>query len=988
MDAFLTAYKGLNAEQKRAVDTIEGPVIVIAGPGTGKTQILTLRIANILRNTDTSPEQILAITFTEAGVIAMRKRLVSIIGKDGHRVRIATFHGYCEEVIKRFPEYFPRIIGSKPITEIDQVALIEEVLSADTWNILKPWGDPNLYVRDILSAISELKREGFRPDAFIELVSVQKAALLARDDLYYDKGAHKGKMKGAYVDELRVLEKNEELSRAYKSYESLLARNRSYDFGDMILEVMRAMEQEETLALLLQEESQYLLIDEHQDTNNAQNRIIELLASFHENPNLFVVGDEKQAIFRFQGASLENFHYFTHKYKQAVSITLRENYRSAASILSTADALIEGTQKLQGARGVEGRPIEVVTLSTEEEEHNYIANEITTLLKQEIAPHDIAILYRNNKEGARIGAVLAAHGIPYVIESDLDLLKDGDIRTLFTILEAVHQYGNIDPLVRFLHLPLLGIHPLDVYRIIQLASQKRIYSAIDIIIRDDLRKELKALTEDKLIAAGKLLQDLHALSQAEPALVVSERAFRTSNLLEVILKSPDREERLAHITAFFDFLMSLEHSGEMIDLKTLFKTIETMQTHGLLIKIKRTESVGKVRLMTAHKSKGLEFPYVFIAHVVQGVWGGKRIVERLKLIPQVYLQKESSVSENTEGDERRLLYVALTRAKEHAVLTLHERRADGKEVLPSTFIHEIEPILLEERTHSYTIESRYDKPVLTDTYGELPDIRAFVVDLFEKKPFSVSALNNYIACPWKYFYTNLLRLPTIPTIQQHYGQAIHKALEQFFRKRMEESIDSKFLNSAFEKTLRSLPLSRKDEEVLLERGTHALTLWYEHYKDHPSWNIPARFEYMMRNVFIDDIELMGIFDRIEFITDTSVHIIDYKTGKPKTRKQIETQSDGVEGNYFRQLTFYKLLTEAYQEGRFTMESAELHFVEPDEKGRFHAERICIDTDAVHTLTETLHTVFNEIRTLSFWDRYCGEAECEFCELKRMMHTAA
>jgi DNA helicase II / ATP-dependent DNA helicase PcrA len=982
MDPFTEAYTKLNTEQKKAVDTIEGPVIVIAGPGTGKTQILTLRIANILKKTDTAPEQILAITFTEAGVTAMRKRLVSLIGKEGYRVRINTFHGYCEEVIKRFPEFFPRIIGSHAITEVDQVTLIEEIIQSGNWNILRPWGDPFLYVRDIVSAISELKREGYTPQSYASLIQKEKEEIESKDDLYYDKGVHKGKMKGQYTDQFRLIEKNAELAEVYKQYEMLLTEHKAYDFNDMILEVLHAMESDESLTLLLQEESQYLLIDEHQDTNNAQNRIIELLASFYENPNLFVVGDEKQAIFRFQGASLENFYYFTKKYPSAVSIPLVNNYRSASTILNQADTLIPGVKPLISAREVSGKPIEVITLKDEHEEHDLIAARIKELINNNVPAHEIAVLYRNNKEALGIAQALSTQGISYVIESDQDILKDPDVAVLVTILRAVHHYGNTEDLVSYLHLPVLGLHPLDIYRLISTASQKRIYSVIDLLVRDEFRKEIKPYDDEALKKAAKILETLHTYARTESALFVAEQAFRESELLEIILKSPDWNKRLEHINDFFDFLSNLERREDRIDLSSFFKTLHTIKTHGLLIKMKRSETKDAVRLMTAHKSKGLEFSYVFILHMIQGVWGGKRIVERLKLLPSIYGGSEG----DAESDERRLLYVALTRAKEHVVITLHQARFDGKEVLPSPFLDELKQDLKIEENLVGTIPRTYTAVIQNDT--SIPaETTDFLLELFSKKAFSVSALNNYLECPWKYFYVNLLCLPSTPNIKMCFGQAIHKSIEQFFHRRKDEGATSEYLISTFEQEVHRLPVSAKDELELLEKGKKALLGWYKEHEHDQSWNLPARSEYMMRSVFFDEVELIGVFDRVEYLSDNLVHIVDYKTGKPKTRKQIEIKSDGVDGNYYRQLTFYKLLIESFQEGRFSLDSAELQFIEPDEKGKYHSESFVIEDEEVNELKDTLYRVFGEIRSLSFWNNHCSEKDCEYCALKRLIHPS-
>jgi len=344
---FEELYKKLNNAQKEAVDAVEGPVMVVAGPGTGKTQILTLRIANILKKTQAEPENILVLTFTESAATNIRRRLTEIIGVPAYSVSISTFHGFANEIIKSNPESFPTILGANNLTEIDQFKIIEEIILKTDLGFLKTFGDPTYYIRDIIKAISDLKREGISPEEFRVLAEKDKKFFDSRDDIYHDYGAYKGKMKLEAEKDQKYISKNIELAVIYEKYQIELRRLKAYDFGDMILELYKQFKKDENLLRSIQEQYQYILVDEHQDTNNAQNKIVELIMSFHQNPNIFVVGDEKQAIFRFQGASLENFYYFKKIYPSAKLIYLTDNYRSGQVILDLADSLIQSKDKLR-----------------------------------------------------------------------------------------------------------------------------------------------------------------------------------------------------------------------------------------------------------------------------------------------------------------------------------------------------------------------------------------------------------------------------------------------------------------------------------------------------------------------------------------------------------------------------------------------------------------------------------------------------------------
>src|SRR3984957_10695755 len=316
MTSFEERYKNLNDEQREAVDTLTGPVMVIAGPGTGKTEILTMRIANIRRTTKTPAEKILALTFTESGAVSMRRRLAELIGQDAYRVEISTFHGFANRIIRDFADYFPDIIGAMSITEIDQVGILRHLIDTLDLTKLRPFGDTYYYLRDILRALGELKQQGVSPSAFARIAAEEKETFYANPDLYNTSGKYEGKMKGKYDAGAKRIEKNLELVGVYEAYQAALRAAKQYDYSDMIMYVALALEEKEDLRRVLQDAYDYFLVDKHQDTNDAQNKIIEMLADGESvipsssrdlGPNLFVVGDEKQAIFRFQGASLENF---------------------------------------------------------------------------------------------------------------------------------------------------------------------------------------------------------------------------------------------------------------------------------------------------------------------------------------------------------------------------------------------------------------------------------------------------------------------------------------------------------------------------------------------------------------------------------------------------------------------------------------------------------------------------------------------------------
>ncbi len=303
-------YKKLNKAQKLAVDTIDGPVMVVAGPGTGKTQILTLRIANILKQTQVGPENILALTFTEAGAKEMRRRLRTIIGNTADKVRIHTYHGFAASVIAEHNDHFPHLAGTKQLTETEAEVFIREILEEPDLARLRPLGNPDFYIPKIISTIGTAKKEAWTPEIIKSFAKTEIDRIRNDDSSISSRGARKGALKADALKQIDKCERTVLFADVYQKYEAKKKVKRKVDFDDLIGELLLALERDELLRQILQEKFQYLLIDEHQDTNDSQNMLVKIIADFFDEPNLFVVGDEKQAIYRFQGASVENFIKF------------------------------------------------------------------------------------------------------------------------------------------------------------------------------------------------------------------------------------------------------------------------------------------------------------------------------------------------------------------------------------------------------------------------------------------------------------------------------------------------------------------------------------------------------------------------------------------------------------------------------------------------------------------------------------------------------
>jgi DNA helicase-2/ATP-dependent DNA helicase PcrA len=823
--AFETRYAALNPEQREAVDALDGPVMVIAGPGTGKTTVLTLRIANICRggvgvgddvdgkHAKTAPERILALTFTESGAVEMRRKLAELIGQEAYRVEISTFHGFANRIIRDYPDHFPDIVGAASITEIDQVASLRRIIDTPSNALakLRPFGDTYYYLKDILRALGELKQQGVSPEVFAAIAAQEKEEFYANPDLYNTSGKYEGKMKGKYDAGAKRVEKNLELVRVYEAYQAALRKAKQYDYSDMIMYVALALEKNEDLRRVLQGAYDYFLVDEHQDTNDAQNKIIELLADASEEPNLFVVGDEKQAIFRFQGASLENFHYFKNRYKNVKLISLRANYRSTQAILNAAQGVSPREIELVAKAGHVEHAANLVQLAAPDIEYYFIAQKIKELLRDgasKTSPEEIAVLYRDNRDAAPLARMLERLSVSYNIESDQDVLGDLEIKKLVRVLRAVQHFGSDVWLAEALHVDFLGIPPIDAYKMMSFAGKQRGRLKIyDILGSEALQAEAGIESAETKGAATELYKNLSRWKRAmenEGAVEAFEAIVRDSGFLAAVLRHPAGAEKLAKLHVLFDLLKSFVERKKNYSLKDFFNYLDLMEEHGLTLKSKDTVRLpGRVRLMTAHRSKGMEFDYVFIMNAVDRKWGSRFHRESLTLPKKIYrvaaakdAARGATAAEDDNADERNVFYVALTRARKEVFITLAKNDRDGREQLPTQFISELKPeILAPYDVVPYEAEFAKNRDEIefgatsgggddaaTRAAAEKPELadKTFLNALFEAQGISVTALNNYLECPWAYFYRNLVRIPEAPNKHLSFGNAVHDALKNYF----------------------------------------------------------------------------------------------------------------------------------------------------------------------------------------------------------------
>ncbi len=1025
-NAFDVHYALLNKAQKRAVDHTDGPMLVLAGAGTGKTQIIALRIAKLLRDTDTAPPNILCLTFTESGVAAMRERLIALIGEAGYHVRVTTFHALCNEIIQEHPEIFFLDTERQALNDIERVQLFQWIIDElPATNPLKPFGSPYSYLTELVRTIQTLKRENIPLERYRQLV--EQAAVASEQAAAEQKSSPKQKKSAKQkiaakststeadttisTTELRrqlrlqrLLARQRAVGECYEHYQTRLHELGRYDYEDMLLLVTEQFASNPDLLADYQERYHYILVDEYQDTNGAQNELVRLLSSGLEQPNLFVVGDDRQSIYRFQGASLENILYFHKLFGRGVAlVSLQDNYRSQQYILDAAEEMIvhnnlslekvipELSYELKAARDLPLVKLSLARFTTRAVENYWIATTIQRLLAEGAAARDIAVLYRNHSDAEDLIALAAKLDIPVHIAAGVDVLSDPLVAQFVRLLHYLGLSGSDEELFHILHFQFFNLPVLEIARLTQIAQQQKqwLLDACLNAANQSIRQLAERLLNWRTAAHNLLLADWFA------------RVAEETGWLAFVQRQPNSLEHLNHLSTLFETVTRLNRDQRSMSLRDLFSNLQLLQEHDISITEQELYTTREaVQFMTAHRAKGLEFSHVFIMHCVDKRWGN--VPQRSKLsLPAGILQFESEadLAAQKNEDERRLFYVALTRAKQRIYLSYAKTSPSGSSVNPSQFISELPEELIE--TEKVTAVEQDALSRLEKTLAPRPaamiaaagaikvseEERAWWQDRLKHYRMSATHYNDYLECPRLFFYDHIVRVPRPPHRAISFGVAVHAALRdaatEYNRTGALPPIE--FLLDRFRAVLQQQLLSKKDLAESLTFGEQVIV----DYLADPiaatvlTANKFPEHDFGQYQIMIGQVPVTGKIDALRLLDERNkqVHMIDYKTGNPDNKgKQLAKQ-----GPYHRQLLFYKLLVDGAKELGLTAASGEIHFVQKSKRtGEFISKHYEFKGEDVAALRVDLERVYNEIKQLTFLeaaDRFCGE--CRYCAIEKI-----
>ena len=1042
MEQFENILNQLNSAQKRAVESIEGPVMVIAGPGTGKTQILAARILSILQNTDTRPENILCLTYTEAGALAMQKRLSQFLGSNAYRVNIHTFHGLCNKIINEYPEEFSKR-ELRVMDDLERIEIIQQIIEElPAESVLKDYTENSSAKRaQFIHLWNILREQNLTPSKIYEWVdelSTEEGFLDAFPDMVYKRNhgtAVKGDLKRTEFEaHVTNWKKLKEAVRLYGRYSELKAEIGVYEFQDMLTWVEEKLKNDFSFKLMIQEKYQYVLVDEYQDTSELQNAILYHLIDFwEENPNCFVVGDDDQSIYAFQGAQLKNMLTFHHRYERYIqTIVLTDNYRSSQEILDYSALLINqnharlvneisGLSKNLKSAGENANfassNFNIKQFNNEFHEVLGVTESIEELITQKHNLEEIAIIYSKHKHAESFISLFKEKNIPFVLNKQVNILNEPMIQLLLEWLEYIDKETTAANsgehlLYSLLMSDLHDIKPMMLNRIsVDILEIKRIHYTENLPnytwrehfsnLINSPEKYRDRYGNNNLEVIKKLWNSIEnwlKITQSENIIQIISKMYNEGGFISQALTKPNSSWNLEVLHSFMSFVTDQTNRTPYITLSELVSKINKMISNDLTINLeKKLGNASGIQFLTAHGSKGLEFEYVFIIQANADEWEkGNNTTGNYKLLKLLEgkgeLIKNDQSSEQSLEEKRRLFYVGMTRAKRSLNISFNLKKISNSknENLPARFLSEINPEMFAGKIDIQQLEATKLEWALLKTLqiNSKPKLIGEETDWLKKRVeefvFSPSSIKTIMECGLAFYYGNLIKVPQATNENLSFGNAIHGFMREFVMRIIKkvQSVTETDVQYMFEHHLgrERGGFSKKQYELRYAQGLSLIPLIlnqkledYQKYKD-------VKTEYSISSR-IHNIQIKGKIDKVILDGDKAI-ISDYKTGK---LKNIELKSKAPNNKkqeifpppYWFQTAVYALMINNNQETTWKCNEGLIEALEPDENRQLKNINLYFSKDDFELVERWIILANEKLQSLSFLEG-CGSQDCHWC----------
>lgn len=933
-----------NSKQQQAIDILNGQVMLLAGPGTGKTFTVIHRIEKMLAD-GVEPSSILCLTFSDAAASEMRQRLIKKMGVIASAVDIYTYHSFCNDLIKTYPDKFEMTSGVKLITDAEKISIMKECIDDANLEFFVPSrADRYFFTKNFISYVEKLKTQRVSKDEYMACIDTNPMLMPRYKELeseIYEReqaGNTKNKTRYNELEKIKTnIEKAKELWTLFELYSAKMINKNLIDFSDMINLVLTSFEEDSQFLSEVSNKYKYFLVDEYQDTNDLQNQIIFNLLDGNNEKNIFVVGDDDQIIYGFQGAKSDNIENFLTKYPNTTVICLEENNRSTQTILDFSNLIVNQdenrlennlyfkekyniSKKLTAKNPkiiVKDKKIKRIQFGEILQEFNYIVDDIKTLIESDFAPKtdedkidysQIAIISKKRAELQTFAELLKGKNIPFQIDEGKSIFAIRSTILIYFYIKAMNNYlTSSDKLFGLLLSEPFKIDQQDYNKILE---EKRLWkkdeSSDFITLMRNLNGWKNPEKITKFLETFDYLQDYASSNNLRNTVV--EIINRTGLLTYFYKSGKNRSENLAGIRKIISEATDFQNSDSTKNLSDFVKYLDDCFENEIDINLDKDSVVqNAVQLMTYHGSKGREFEYVYLPNLISSIWEDFRMLGEYKLITEDVPDKDAAQAKK-DSELLKLLFVGITRAKHTLTISFADSN-NGKaqqitKYLEPTANYDFDSEQFECSADDLTTE--FYRSVSSDVFDNQKAFKNEIEERVKSVVLSPSRLNDYLSCPRKFFYVKVLGIDVEEADWDgaNFGTLIHSLLERAVKVAKESAYPT--LEEILEKFRLGIDgmkfSSEAKKEKYFKQGQKLLINYYPYFSQIPISRI-TDIEFSFYGVDVDGDFITGKIDRIEKNSDGTFELYDYKTGNYSSEKKIAPNEE--KQNYFNQLCFYK-----------------------------------------------------------------------------------